>query len=443
MSDSERQRLRDDRHTWQEWGPYVSERAWGTVREDYSAGRHRLGVPPARPRPLARLPLERGRPRRHLRPAPAALPRVRVLERARPDPQGADLRPDRQRGQPRRGRQGVLVVPRLHPDALVDALALRVPAGGVPLRRPRRREPPARTGGASSTSCSTPASSTTTATGTSWSTTRRPPPTTSASGCASRNAGPDAGGAPRAADTLVPQPLVVVRTASRRPELRAGERSPRGRGGAARPHGARRRRRPGRARLRQRDERRAALRRDAGARLPEGRHQRPRRRRAPPPSNPDGVGHEGRAVVPARGARRRHGRGAPAPRARTRATWVAAGSALMAAARGGGRRLLRRRSRPPRRAGRAPRDAPGVRRDAVEQAVLQLRRRALARRRPVPAAPAARPRRRDATTSGATCTPTTSSRCRTSGSTRGSPRGTSRSTPWRWRTWTRSSRRTS
>src|SRR5919197_6100710 len=22
---------------WQRWGPYVSERAWGTVREDYSA----------------------------------------------------------------------------------------------------------------------------------------------------------------------------------------------------------------------------------------------------------------------------------------------------------------------------------------------------------------------------------------------------------------------
>jgi len=22
---------------WKRWGPYVSERAWGTVREDYSA----------------------------------------------------------------------------------------------------------------------------------------------------------------------------------------------------------------------------------------------------------------------------------------------------------------------------------------------------------------------------------------------------------------------
>ena len=33
------------------------------------------------------------------------------------------------RGQPRRGRQGVLVLPRLDADALVDALALQVPAG--------------------------------------------------------------------------------------------------------------------------------------------------------------------------------------------------------------------------------------------------------------------------------------------------------------------------
>ena len=36
----EHQRLQDhlDRKAnWKKWGPYVSERAWGTVREDYSA----------------------------------------------------------------------------------------------------------------------------------------------------------------------------------------------------------------------------------------------------------------------------------------------------------------------------------------------------------------------------------------------------------------------
>jgi hypothetical protein len=35
MSDAERTRLADAR--WKRWGPYVSERSWGTVREDYSA----------------------------------------------------------------------------------------------------------------------------------------------------------------------------------------------------------------------------------------------------------------------------------------------------------------------------------------------------------------------------------------------------------------------
>src|SRR5438105_13874645 len=37
---SEHQRMREDRERivrWRSWGPYLSERAWGTVREDYSA----------------------------------------------------------------------------------------------------------------------------------------------------------------------------------------------------------------------------------------------------------------------------------------------------------------------------------------------------------------------------------------------------------------------
>lgn len=27
----------DEAECWREWGPYLSERQWGTVREDYSA----------------------------------------------------------------------------------------------------------------------------------------------------------------------------------------------------------------------------------------------------------------------------------------------------------------------------------------------------------------------------------------------------------------------
>ncbi len=37
IPDAERQRLLDDPAGWRRWGPYLSERAWGTVREDYSA----------------------------------------------------------------------------------------------------------------------------------------------------------------------------------------------------------------------------------------------------------------------------------------------------------------------------------------------------------------------------------------------------------------------
>ena len=37
---AEHQRLIDSearRADWKQWGPYLAERAWGTVREDYSA----------------------------------------------------------------------------------------------------------------------------------------------------------------------------------------------------------------------------------------------------------------------------------------------------------------------------------------------------------------------------------------------------------------------
>jgi len=32
----EHERLNGDGDNWKRWGPYLSERAWGTVREDYS-----------------------------------------------------------------------------------------------------------------------------------------------------------------------------------------------------------------------------------------------------------------------------------------------------------------------------------------------------------------------------------------------------------------------
>jgi hypothetical protein len=46
MTDAERERLRTAGRDWKRWGPYLSERAWGTVREDYSPGGDAWGYLP-------------------------------------------------------------------------------------------------------------------------------------------------------------------------------------------------------------------------------------------------------------------------------------------------------------------------------------------------------------------------------------------------------------
>ena len=114
---------------WKKWGPYLSERQWGTVREDYSENGDAWNYLHPRPCPLARLSLGRRRPRRHFRRPAAALLRAGALERQGSDPQGAAVRPDQQRRQPRRGREGVLLLPRQHADALVHEVPLQVSAG--------------------------------------------------------------------------------------------------------------------------------------------------------------------------------------------------------------------------------------------------------------------------------------------------------------------------
>ena len=69
--------IRDEIFGWRRWGPYVSERAWATVREDYSPDGDAWGHFSARPGPQQGLSLGGGRHRRHLRPlsAPRASPR--------------------------------------------------------------------------------------------------------------------------------------------------------------------------------------------------------------------------------------------------------------------------------------------------------------------------------------------------------------------------------
>ncbi len=116
-----------------------------------------------------------------------------AVERAGPFLKERLVRADRAAGQPRRGRQGALVVPRRGAQPRLEPLALPLPAGRVPLRpaaAPRTRAGPARP---RSTRSSTPGSSTRTGTGSPRSSTPR---ATTRPTCWSTirvtNAGPDA-----------------------------------------------------------------------------------------------------------------------------------------------------------------------------------------------------------------------------------------------------------
>jgi hypothetical protein len=58
---------REQHIPWKKWGPYLSERQWGTVREDYSEGGNAVGLLPPAIGALARLSLGGGWSGRHLR----------------------------------------------------------------------------------------------------------------------------------------------------------------------------------------------------------------------------------------------------------------------------------------------------------------------------------------------------------------------------------------
>ena len=62
MTGTERARMADAGHPeegwneaspWYEWGPYLSERAWGSVREDYSADGDAWNSFPSQPQKVA------------------------------------------------------------------------------------------------------------------------------------------------------------------------------------------------------------------------------------------------------------------------------------------------------------------------------------------------------------------------------------------------------
>ncbi len=150
------------------------------------------------------------------------MPVARAVERPRPDPEGAPVRPDQRRGQSRRGRQGALLLPRRDADAFLPEDALQVSAGAISRTRELvAGEPPPRHARARSTNCSTPASSTTTATSTCSSSTPRPSPDDILMRVTASQSRPGGGAAAPAAAALVPQHVVLE---ARRREAAAARR---------------------------------------------------------------------------------------------------------------------------------------------------------------------------------------------------------------------------
>ena len=366
-------------------GPVPERARLGHRPRGLLRGRQRLGVVPARSRALPRVSLERGRHGRHLGHPPRALPRPRALERRGPDPEGADVRAHGAAGKPRRGRQGVLVVPRGPAEPRAPALALPLPAGRLPVRRadpPRPWPPGSRARAARHRRV------------------RRRPLLVGRRhlregladgdprphrGREPRGRGGDAGGA---ADAVVPQHVVVGRgcgaAAHRSRRLGARRLRSRARRLPARGGTRARRRAAGGAVLRERVERTARVRVGRDDAVPEGRHQRPRRLRRCD-RQPGRVRHQGGVPLSADRACRRHRR-APAAPASPGRRHAGRGLGRPAVRRDGGRArggcggVLRRAGAGRDRAGADADPAPVVRRARLEQADLPLRRAPLAGR---------------------------------------------------------------
>ena len=148
---AERARLAEDARgevSWKLWGPYLSERQWGTVREDYSPyGNAWEYFPHDQARSRAYRWGEDGIAGISDRSQRLCLA-LALVERQGPDPEGAAVRPDQRRGQSQRGRQGAVLLSRRHADPLVPEISLQVSAARISLQLAGRREPPARQGAA-------------------------------------------------------------------------------------------------------------------------------------------------------------------------------------------------------------------------------------------------------------------------------------------------------
>ena len=213
---AETERLREDaarEKNWKRWGPYLSERQWGTVREDYSADGNPWESFPARSRAQPRLSLGRGWLARDHGSRMPALLRARAVEWARSDFEGAPFRPDRPGGQPRRGREGMLLLPRLDADAFLHEGALQISAGGVSLRATWSRKTAGAAAAGRSSNCADTGVFDEGATSMSSPSTPRRAPNDILIRITVANRGPEPAHAAPAADAVVSQHVVVGRRA--------------------------------------------------------------------------------------------------------------------------------------------------------------------------------------------------------------------------------------
>ena len=441
---------------WYLWGPYVSERQWGTVREDYSADGEAW----------AYLPHDHARSRAYRWGEDGLAGFCDVEQRLclglalwngrDPILKERAVRADRRRGQPRRGRQGVLVVPRRRAQPRLEPVALPLPAGA----RSRTRTCVAENGRRGKLDPEYELLDTGAFDDDRYWIVEvdyaKADPTDLLMTVRVTNAGPGRRHAARAADGVVPQHLVLGRRRAASPSWRRPADGV-GRGSTTRSSASSScSAGPGPGRHRAGRCCSARTRPTSSACTAPRRPRRTRRTastttscRGAPTVNPDGAGTQVRVLVPAdrRAGRDRRaaaaaaagGLTAPAPPTALGASF----DEVVARRRAEADEFYAELTPADRLGRRGAGHAPGVRRDAVEQAALLLRRRALAGRRPDPAAAAGVPARPAATPAGATSTPSTSCRCPTSGSTRGSPRGTWPSTASRWPTSTRRSPSTS
>ena len=124
-----------------EVGPLSQRKTMGNRPRGLQRERGCLELLPARPVAFARVPLGRGRSGGNLRRSPSALLCPGSLEREGPDSQGADVRPDQQRGKSRGGRERILLLSRQHAHPFVHEISLQVSARGLSLRGPGGDQP--------------------------------------------------------------------------------------------------------------------------------------------------------------------------------------------------------------------------------------------------------------------------------------------------------------